>query len=273
MVPDQSVTSLGLEYFVQEGDELWAADDDELCALAARELKVLGLMDGASVVTQTVVRMPKAYPVYDQEYAGALEVVRSYLEELPNLQLVGRNGQHRYNNQDHSMLTGILAARNVGGAGHDLWAVSDDESYLEEGASRPGAAGGDRLTPSRLEERRLDELLQNLSRHYDPVALGGAVGLIGAVGLFLATALLLIRGDEPLGPNLSLLGHYLVGFEVSWSGALIGAAEVGVLGFVFGFVLALLINVQVDLVVGSAMREAELEGLLESVDSRESLDD
>ena len=277
MVPDESLTSLGLEYFVQEGDELWTESDDELCALGARELESLGLVRGARVVSQAVVRMPKAYPVYDQEYAEALDVVREYLETLPNLQLVGRNGQHRYNNQDHSMLTGMLAARNVAGADHDLWSVSDDESYLEEGEGASRERGrkppGDRLTPSRLDDREetsLDELLDVLSRHYDPVALGGAVGFVGAVGLFVATAILLVRGDEPLGPNLSLLGHYLFGFEVSWPGAVIGALEVGVLGFVFGWVLAWLINFQVDLVVASAVREAELEGLLESVEELRS---
>ena len=106
MVPDASTTSLGLEYFVHEGDDLWSMPDAELIALGARETARLGLVEEARVRDGAVVRVRKAYPVYDGEYREALDTIRGWTSTLDNLQLAGRNGQHRYNNQDHSMLTG-----------------------------------------------------------------------------------------------------------------------------------------------------------------------
>jgi len=104
MLPDSSKTCLGLEYFCFEGDGLWSMSDEDLIELGTREMELLGFTDAKSVIDGTVVRMPKAYPVYDDNYAEALLTVRSYLEEnMTNLQLVGRNGMHRYNNQDHSL--------------------------------------------------------------------------------------------------------------------------------------------------------------------------
>ncbi|HZO52736.1 MAG TPA: hypothetical protein VFB63_08470, partial [Bryobacteraceae bacterium] len=133
MVPDDSKSCLGLEYFCQEGDQLWNMRDEELVALATKELAELGLVKKEHVIGGAVVRMPKAYPVYDDHYKGGLELVRRFLAEIPSLQLVGRNGMHRYNNQDHSMLTGVFAARNILGAHYDLWEANVDEEYLEEG--------------------------------------------------------------------------------------------------------------------------------------------
>jgi len=133
MTADPEITCLGLEYFCFEGDRLWSAPDAELLALARRELGELGLASPERVGDGCVVRMAKAYPMYDDVYRRALEAVRRFLEWVPNLQLVGRNGMHRYNNQDHSMLTGMLAARNVLGARFDLWRVNAEEEYLEEG--------------------------------------------------------------------------------------------------------------------------------------------
>jgi protoporphyrinogen oxidase len=133
MVPDDSKSCLGLEYFCQEGDELWNMPDADLVALATKELAELGLAKKEQIIGGAVVRMPKAYPVYDDHYKGGLELVRRFLDEVPGLQLVGRNGMHRYNNQDHSMLTGVFAARNILGAHYDLWEANVDEEYLEEG--------------------------------------------------------------------------------------------------------------------------------------------
>jgi protoporphyrinogen oxidase len=133
MVPDDSKSCLGLEYFCQEGDQLWSMPDDELIALATKEIAELGLVKEEQVIGGAVVRMPKAYPVYDDHYKVGLELVRRFLGEVSGLQLVGRNGMHRYNNQDHSMLTGVFAARNVLGANYDLWEANVDEEYLEEG--------------------------------------------------------------------------------------------------------------------------------------------
>ncbi|MGD0202025.1 MAG: FAD-dependent oxidoreductase, partial [Bryobacteraceae bacterium] len=133
MVPDPETTCLGLEYFCFEGDELWRTPDAELIELAKSELARLGLVDPALVADGTVVRAEKAYPIYDSNYRRGLEAVRRFLPSVPNLQLVGRNGMHRYNNQDHSMLTAMLAARNILGARYDLWGVNVDADYHEEG--------------------------------------------------------------------------------------------------------------------------------------------
>ncbi len=133
MVPDPETTCLGLEYFCFEGDSLWRTPDAELIELARRELGLLGLADPSCIVDGTVLRIGKAYPVYDGVYRRGLAAVREFLETVPNLQLVGRNGMHRYNNQDHSMLTAMLAARNVLGARYDLWQVNVDADYHEQG--------------------------------------------------------------------------------------------------------------------------------------------
>ena len=145
MVADAAHTSLGFEYFVQEGDALWDADDRELIALATRECVTLGFIDESDVLDGIVIRMPKAYPVYDRAFKHNLAVIRHYLRGIPNLQLVGRNGQHRYNNQDHSMLTAIYAARNILGANLDIWDVNTEDEYHE--ASAEGVTSSDRLVP------------------------------------------------------------------------------------------------------------------------------
>jgi protoporphyrinogen oxidase len=131
MTPDSRHTSLGMEYFCDEGDALWAMADADLLALAAREIGQLGLADPARLLDGVVIRQPKAYPVYDSDYQRHLRVLRDYVARFGNLQTVGRNGMHRCNNQDHSMLTGLLAARNLLGEQHDLWEVNTERSYYE----------------------------------------------------------------------------------------------------------------------------------------------
>jgi len=132
MVPDAGRTCLGLEYFCFEGDGLWTSADADLIALATRELNALGLAGSARVVDGTVVRMRKAYPVYDSEYRAHLDTVRAFIDPIENLHTVGRNGMHKYNNQDHSMLTAMLAVANMRGASHDIWSVNTDFEYHEE---------------------------------------------------------------------------------------------------------------------------------------------
>jgi protoporphyrinogen oxidase len=132
MVPQPGHTCLGLEYFCFEGDGLWTSDDRDLIALATRELRELGLAGDGTVVDGTVVRMRKAYPVYDSEYRGFLDTVRSYIDPIDNLHTVGRNGMHKYNNQDHSMFTAMMAVANMRGASHDIWSVNTDFEYHEE---------------------------------------------------------------------------------------------------------------------------------------------
>jgi protoporphyrinogen oxidase len=131
LVQDPEKTCLGLEYFVWEGNDLWASPDEQLIELAIREAAQLGLLAPQEVSDGLVVRMEKAYPVYDDQYKQALATIREYLQGLSNLQQIGRNGQHRYNNQDHSMMTAILAVRNVMGERHDIWAVNIDAKYHE----------------------------------------------------------------------------------------------------------------------------------------------
>lgn len=131
MVPNSSHTSLGLEYFVQQGDGLWEADDQSLIGLATRECVELGFIKEEDVLDGVVIRMPKAYPVYDREFKSNLGHIKDYLRNISNLHLIGRNGQHRYNNQDHSMLTAIYAVRNIYGANLDVWDVNLEEDYHE----------------------------------------------------------------------------------------------------------------------------------------------
>jgi len=262
MVPDPSTTALGLEYFVQEDDELWSLPDAELIDLGRRECAALGLASPGRVVDGTVLRVRKAYPVYDGDYPDALRTVRGWLERFSNLHAIGRNGQHRYNNQDHSMMTGVYAARNVAGASYDVFAVNVDQEYLEEG--RAGA--GDRLVPERVEGETLEALIRDAFARYDPVALGTALGSVLGLGLFLATALLLLRGGEPLGPNLSLLGNYLFGYSVTWGGAFLGLCEAAAGGFGFGYVLARLMNWTIHL------EEAELLDRIEAMQAMDLLE-
>src|SRR3954469_12758465 len=133
MVPDESKACVGLEYFCFEGDELWTMDDDKLVELAKGELEKIGLARKEDIVRGFAVRVPKAYPMYDHDYAERVEAIREWLEGLGNLQQVGRNGLHRYNNSDHSMLTAMRAVDNlVRGTDHDLWAVNAESAYHEE---------------------------------------------------------------------------------------------------------------------------------------------
>jgi len=143
MVPDQSLTVLGLEYFCTAGDPLWEMEDQELLMLARKELSILQLVDGQRILDGVVIRQPKAYPVYDRGYREKIAAVRGFVaREAVNLQLVGRNGMHKYNNQDHAMMTGLMAARNVMGGTYDVWRVNSDAEYLEEEEE-----GSSRVTP------------------------------------------------------------------------------------------------------------------------------
>src|SRR4051812_8866867 len=133
MVPDESKACVGLEYFCFQGDELWDMSDDELVELAKRELATLGLVKPEKVERGFVTRVPLAYPMYDADYGDRVDAIRRWLETIGNLQQVGRNGLHRYNNSDHSMLTAIRAVDNIlTGAGHDLWEVNAESAYHEE---------------------------------------------------------------------------------------------------------------------------------------------
>jgi protoporphyrinogen oxidase len=156
MVPDPSLNCYGLEYFCFEGDGLWASPDAELIELAKTELAKIGLAKPQDVLDGCVVRQPKAYPVYDDHYAARVETVRKELaDRYPNLHLVGRNGMHKYNNQDHAMMTAMLCVANIraGRLVYDLWAVNQDAEYHESGrAGEQAGATGLRAVPTRVRQ-------------------------------------------------------------------------------------------------------------------------
>jgi protoporphyrinogen oxidase len=247
MVPDPASTSLGLEYFLWDQDEEWGWPQERLIERGIQECVQIGLIDPSEVTDGTVVRMPKAYPVYDQRYRNSIATLRAYMQHFKNLQTIGRNGLHRYNNQDHSMLTGVYAARNVLGDTYDVWSVNTEQVYHEE-RQISKATAGDRLVPTRLEpdtEVTLDlsdAVIDVAFAKLDPVALGTAVSLVSGTGLFLAAAILLLNEGAFGEPNLALLGNYLYGFSTTWKGALLGFVEAGAVGFVLGSLGASLRN-------------------------------
>ncbi len=158
MVPDPDIACVGLEYFCFEGDGLWASSDADLIALATKEMAILGLCDPAHVTGGAVVRQEKAYPVYDEEYRDNVDALREEIEARhPTLHCVGRNGMHRYNNQDHAMMTAMLTVRNIqaGKRVHDIWSVNEDAEYHEAGnegeqAGIAAALSSVREVPERL---------------------------------------------------------------------------------------------------------------------------
>jgi protoporphyrinogen oxidase len=132
MVPDPDKACVGLEYFCFAGDDLWTMRDDDLVALATDELDRLGLASRDKVERGYPIRVPKAYPIYDADYADRVATIRGWLDTIENLQQVGRNGLHRYNNSDHSMLTAMRAVDNLlAGAHHDIWEVNAESVYHE----------------------------------------------------------------------------------------------------------------------------------------------
>jgi protoporphyrinogen oxidase len=152
MVPDPALACYGLEYFCFEHDGLWNTSDEQLIALGTKELLALGLAQPGDVQDGCVVRQRKAYPVYDDDYARHVAEIRADLEaRYPTLHLIGRNGMHRYNNQDHSMMTAMLCVKNIeaGERRYDLWEVNEDAEYHEKGESHAGASGL-RGVPERL---------------------------------------------------------------------------------------------------------------------------
>jgi protoporphyrinogen oxidase len=149
MIGRPGTTCLGLEYFCFAGDGLWTMTDAALIELGTQELAKLGLAQGGRVVDGAVVRIEKAYPVYDAGYQRNVDILRGALAPFANLQVVGRNGMHKYNNQDHSMMTALLAARNLDGGGFNLWRVNTDAEYHEAGEAEDLAVG--RRVPQRVE--------------------------------------------------------------------------------------------------------------------------
>lgn len=225
MIPDRNKTCLGLEYFCFEGDGLWSMSDQMLIELGKKELETLGLVQACDVEDGAVVRMPKAYPVYDSNYRNNLAVIRRFLNRINNIQVVGRNGMHKYNNQDHSMLTAMYAVENILGANHDLWEVNEGEEYHEE---------DERVLP--------DETLIKAFARMDKFGFASATGLVSGLLVFITTLWLVIKSGEVVGPNLQLLGQYFIGYSVTIKGAFIGMGYGFLWGILFGWFFAYLRN-------------------------------
>jgi len=249
MVPDPSRTSLGLEYVCTEGDDLWNMPDAELIELGKRELERIGLAKEHDIVDGCVFRVPKAYPIYDANYEEYLQIVRDFVDGLENFQTIGRNGLHRYNNQDHSMITGMLAVRNLMyGERNDLWSVNMDAEYHEEirhdGKKKPAET--------------LKEKITHIFPRLDPVALGLSIGITAGVLIFAATFFLVIRDGWTAGPHLALLSNFMPGFTVTFQGAVVGLLSGFMLGFVVGWIIAYVRNVAVVLSARVIHRDIEL---------------
>lgn len=246
MVPDSRKTSIGMEYFCNEGDDFWQKPDDELVNVASRELELLGLAESRDVIEGLVVRQPNAYPVYDQEYKKHLATMKDFIGEFDNLQTIGRSGMHRYNNMDHSMLTGVLAAENFAGADHNLWEINEEEEYLEERQEEKGA------------ELFREEVLARTFARMDKLAFAIAVGTVSGLVFFLATLWLVIKGGNVVGPHLRLLGQYFAGYSVTVRGSLIAFGYSSFWGFLFGWLFAYIRNLFLALYIYRVKKRAEL---------------
>lgn len=237
MVADESKTSLGLEYFCTQGDALWSSPDDELIDLAKKELDKIGLARAADVSDACVYRVPKCYPIYDDDYGQQLPVLRNYIKGMQNLQSVGRAGMHRYNNQDHSMLAAMFAVRNAElGEAHDLWTVNTEQEYHEE--IRDRAPGRNPNYVEQVVQRGLADVYRRLDRG----GLGVGAAVLGALTLSLATLVLVLRGGERVGATLGLLSNYLPGYSVTPGGVLVGLLYGILIGFPVGWAFAAMRN-------------------------------
>jgi protoporphyrinogen oxidase len=237
MVPSQDKTCLGLEYFCFEGDSLWTTSDEKLIESAKSELQLLGLVDGTDVEEGTVVRMAKAYPIYDSTYRNSLQTVRKFLDRFDNFRMIGRNGLHKYNNQDHSMLTGIIAAENIlGKTKDDPWVVNEDQEFHEE------------IT---------DHVLSQIFARIDKLGLGMALGSVSGLIIFFATIITLMKGNVVLAKNLQLLDQYFIGYSVTLKGAFIGMFYGFGWGFLFAWLFAYLRNLFVAIYLFRIKRRSE----------------
>jgi protoporphyrinogen oxidase len=262
MVPDATKSSLGLEYFCTEGDELWKLSDAELIELGKRELQRIGLASPGDIEDGCVFRVPKAYPMYDSEYRDYLETVKNFVGGLENYQTIGRNGLHRYNNQDHAMVTGMLAVKNlIVGERNDLWSVNTDQEYHEEIREKIELE-------SEIALEAVKEAFAQAFAKLDRIALGLSAGAVAGLLLFVATLLLVLKGGETIGPNLGLLQQFFPWYTVTFFGSLMGLAYGFAAGFVAGWGFAVLRNLTVFLYNALIHRRAErvlLRNLLEYV--------
>ena len=254
MVPDPKKTSVGMEYFCTVGDGIWTMPDNELIDLASRELSELGLSEIDGVIDSFIVRQPGAYPVYDPNYQDHLEVIKSFLSSIDNLQTIGRNGMHRYNNMDQSMHVGMLAAQNVLGANHDLWEVNEEKEYLEE-------------KKFKTEPFDSENALIRAFARMDKLAMATAVGSVSGLLFFLSTIWLVIKGGDVVGPNLELLSQYFVSYNVTVIGAFKGFGFGFIWGFLFGWLFAYFRNFLLAFYIYRVKKKTEILTLLDFYDN------
>jgi protoporphyrinogen oxidase len=251
MLPVQTMTSLGLEYFCNEGDEIWSLTDDDLIELGKQEVHKIGLANYEDIVDGCVFRVEKTYPVYDSDYADCLETIKTYMASLINVQTIGRNGLHRYNNQDHAMLTGMLAVRNMlFGEAHDLWRVNAEQEYHEALPIKE---------PVTTEEMvgAVQGVLEQVFPKLDALAFGLAVGIVCGLVLLSATLFLVLKGGDVVGPNLALVSQFFPGYTVTAVGSLIGLFYGFLTGFALGWSFAFLRNTTTALYLASITQSAQ----------------
>ena len=255
MVPDQNKTSIGMEYFCNQNDRTWKMADNELVEMAALEMEEMGVSPASQVIDSYVVRQPNAYPVYDSTYKKNLLSIRNYLNNFNNLQTIGRSGMHRYNNMDHSMQTGILAAKNCCGEVHDLWAVNEEKSYLEE--RRPV-----KEIPA-IPENVLIRAFARMDKFAFAVAFGSVCGLL----VFSATIWIISRGGDIQNSHLRLLAQYFIGYAVTVRGAFIAFGYSFFWGFLFAWLFAYLRNLFLAVYIYNIKRKVELLSLKDFFDN------
>jgi len=278
MVPDPEKTSLGMEYFCFENDEFWSMSNENLVDLAKNELEKLGFAKKSEIIDGTVVRMPKAYPVYDEQYKAALEQIKEFLGKISNLQLVGRNGMHKYNNQDHSMLTSMLAVKNILGAHLDLWKVNADQDYHEEikeneqlDKQLSDLSSTQPLIPSAFAMKKssgslIEKAIIRVFSRLDKFAFAVAVGTASFLFLFLATIFLEFKGDQNIVQSMLLLNNYFIGYDISIKGAFIGGGYCFLWGFISGWLFAYIRNLSLGFVIYKEKKKLENQSLKDLLD-------
>jgi protoporphyrinogen oxidase len=251
MVADESQTTVGMEYFCNEGDDLWCASDDELIELGRKELSKIGLANYDDIKDGVVYRVEKTYPVYDSDYSDYLLTIRRFIDSLENLQTIGRNGLHRYNNQDHSMLTGMYAVRNaLFEAGYDLWKVNAEQAYHE--TIQPEVE-----LPAKEVDSVFVSAFTKAFQKLDPRAFGVAWGIVSGFALFFVTLILAKNQWNEIGLKFYLLSQFLPGYAITTTGSLLGLIYGFIVGYLFGWLFAFLKNFGVLVTVAIILRQAQ----------------
>jgi len=254
MVPLVGITTLGMEFFCSPDDRLWKLPDDDLVTLATNDLERLGLAAKDDIKDAFVVRQTNAYPIYDHTYQIKLQTLRRYLEKLKNLQTIGRNGMHRYNNMDHSMLTGMQAVQNLEEKTHDIWRVNEAQTYLEDRKKEA------------IQDHRQQKLVKLTFARIDKTAFALAIGIVTSVITLWVTLWPIVTNADSLIPYLRLLSNYFIGYSVSLGGACLAFLYSFLWGFGIGWLFAFLRNFLIVLYLYKCRLKSELLSLKDFVD-------